>query len=499
MIETASINLLPAALMLLLPLGFILLTGSAVAEERAPSITVQLLLTWAVATLGYFAVGFAFQFGGIAQVSTRPDLQQLYWEWYPLGQAVDLDVARLWGGVALQGWGLAGPAATAGAYQLFAGNIALVGLAALLPASVLLHQKRGGLALLMGLLVGAILYPVGGNWLWGGGWLAQLGLSLGLGHAFVDFGGASIVFLLGSSAALSALLVFRPIDGELLVEPEEVVVAMASDTQLTVYEETAEPAPEILPITVMPSAHLPILGVLGTGLTLIGWFGLAMGNQAPTAIDFNPARAAVGGLLAAMSAALAAAGYSWLTTRTSNPLMTSRGLMAGLVIAAAGAPFIPLWMMVVAGFGVGLLLPLLIYFFNQTLRLADELSIVATYGVSALISVLLVGFFADGQGGQGWNGVGLLTYNGLPGQGVSGLITFAGYNSDWPGQFQAQLVGLAAIGILALGVSFLVLQTVKVIQNAWAKSGLELSQPAVSAPTWKRPAAETTPSEEKET
>ena len=476
MIEAASPYLLSAALMLLLPIGYILLTSSAMPEERAPSMVVQLLITWSVAVLSYFAVGFAFQFGGIAQVSTHPDLQQLYWEWYPLGQSVDLEIARLWGFAALQGWGLTGPAATTGTFHLFAGNISLVGLTALLPASVLLFQKRGGLALLMGLLVGAVLYPIGGNWLWGGGWLSQLGLSLGLGHGFVDFGGASIIFLTGSLATLAALLVFRPTaDTEPPVEPEEVVVPITSDTHLTVYEETTEPDPEILPTTTMPSAYLPILGVLGVGLTLLSWFGLAMGGQAPTAINFSPDQAAVGGLLAALSAALAAAGYSWLTTRTSNPLMIGRGLMAGLVIAVAGAPFVPPWILVIAGFVAGLLLPLLIYLFNQTLRLADELSVVATYGVSALVSLLLVGFLADGQAGQGWNGVGLLTYNSVPGQGVSGLLVASDYNSDWPGQFQAQLIGIAAIGILTLGVSILLLQTIKVLQNTWAKSGLELT------------------------
>ena len=147
MTEAASLNLLPATLMLLLPLGFILLTVSAIPEERAPAMAVQLLVAWGIAALGYFAMGFAFQFGGIAQVSTQPDLQQLYWEWYPLGQSVDLNVARLWGFAALQGWGLAGPAATEGAFQLFAGNVSLVGLTTLLPASVLFYQKRGGLAL----------------------------------------------------------------------------------------------------------------------------------------------------------------------------------------------------------------------------------------------------------------------------------------------------------------------------------------------------------------
>jgi Amt family ammonium transporter len=476
MIEPASINLLPAALMLLLPLGFILLTGSAMPEEDVPSMAVQLLVMWAVAVLAYFAAGFALQFGGVAQVSTRPDLQQLYWEWYPLGQLVDLDVARLWGFAALQGWGLVGPAATAGAIQLFASHVSLVGLTALFPAGVLLHKKRSGLALLMSLLAGAILYPLGGNWLWGGGWLAQLGLSLGLGHGFVDFGGASIIFLTGSSAALMALLIFRSAaTGAPPAEPDEVVVSVTNNTHLTVYEDAAEPNEEILPATPMPSAYLPLLGILGAGLTLIGWFGLAMGNQAPTAINFSAAQAAVGGILAALSALLATAAYSWLTTRTMNPLMMSRGLMAGLVIAVAGAPFIPPWILVLVGFFMGLLHPLLTYLFNQTLRLADELGLMATYGVSAVISLLLVSSFANGQAGQGWNGVGLSTYNGVSGQGVSGLMVAVGNNPDWPGQFQAQLIGIGATVILALGISFLVLQTIKIIQNAWAKSGLELA------------------------
>ena len=66
-----------------------------------------------------------------------------------------------------------------------------------------------------------------------------------------------------------------------------------------------------------------------------------------------------------------AAGYSWLTTRKANPLMTSRGLVAGLIVAVAGAPFIPPWILVVAGFAMGLLPPLLIYLFIKILRLAD--------------------------------------------------------------------------------------------------------------------------------
>src|SRR5690606_20501004 len=93
----AEPHLLSAGLLLLLPLGLLLLTSSAMPEAQAPATAVLLLLTWSLAGLAYFLVGFAFNFGGIAQVSPHPEFSGLYWEWYPLDQSVDVSVARLWG------------------------------------------------------------------------------------------------------------------------------------------------------------------------------------------------------------------------------------------------------------------------------------------------------------------------------------------------------------------------------------------------------------------
>ena len=478
---------LPAALMLLLPLGLILLISSAMPEDRAPATAIYLLITWAIAALAYFAVGFAFHFGGIAQVSTAPGLSGLYWEWYPFDPSVDLHIARLWGLIALQGWLMLDVAATPAALHLFASHLALVGVAAIIPAGVLIQRGRSGVAMLIGLLVGAVLYPLPGNWVWGGGWLFNLGESLGLGHGLVDFGGAGVVFLLGSLAALAALLVFKPTPtaaSQSAGGPAEVVVALAAaNNRLTVYDETGQPTAEALPVTLMPSAYLPILGVMGALLALAGWLGLTSGAHLPTAVNFSPAQAAVNGLLAALAAVLGVAGYSYLTTRKIDPLMTARGLIAGLIVATAGAPFIPTWMLVVAGGVIGMVFAPLVYLFNQGLRLADELGTLATYGVSAVVSLALVGLLADGQAGQGWNGVGPADYHGVAGQGVTGLAATAGFAADWPGQFQAQMVGLGAIIIFALGLSFGLMQMVKSAQTAWTRSGLELARP-------EKPAAE---------
>jgi Amt family ammonium transporter len=486
-------NLLPTALTFLLPFGLLLLLACAMPQDQAPATAVQLLMVWAMALLAYFVVGFAFHFGGIAQVSPNPELSALYWEWYPLDQSVDVQAARLWGVIAFRGYALAGDAATPGVFLLFLNHAALVGVAAMIPVIAVPQPLRGAALVAIGLCTGGLIYPLAGNWLWGGGWLANLGASLSLGHGLVDFGGASVIFLTGAMVALAALLTFRA--GTFLAPSTpavaELKLATGLEDRLVVYDEPPITEVEILPEIPMPTAYLPILSTLGAGLMLLGWFGLTAGLHNPTAVSFSPAQAGVGGLLAALGASLTAAGYSWFTTRQLNPLMTSRGLVAGLVLALAGSPFIPPWLMLMAGLGLGLVLPMLIYLFNHRLGLADGLGLLVTYGVSALFGLLLVPFFADGRTGQGWNGLEPANFLGVAGQGVSGLWVASGFAPDWPGQLQAQLVGLGAIALWAMLIGALLFQTVLVIAKAWARSGLELADPTLTLAREAHPAEDT--------
>jgi Amt family ammonium transporter len=438
----------------------ILLISSAMPEDEAPATAITLMIVWAVAALAYFGVGFAFQFGGIAQVSPQPDLRGLYWEWYPLDQSVAVEVARLWGVIALRGWVLSGEAATPGALLLFLSHTSLVGVVAFLPAAVLIQRGRNFVALGAALLVGTLLYPVVGNWLWGGGWLSNLGASLGLGHGLVDFGGATVIFLAGGGMAFIALLLFKPIQSSTVHPGDE----GTGEVTLGLAPIAEEDEPPLLSEP-MPSAYLPLLSMLGGGLVVVGWFGLSTALHTPTAANFIPAQAATAGLLAALAGALAAAAYSWFTTGLFNPLLTARGLIAGLIIALAGAPFVPIWMMVLAGLLMGLGLPLLLYLFQHRLPLGDDLGIVPTYGLSALAGSLLVAFLADGRAGQGWNGLGLVDYRGVAGQGVSGLLVAPGFASDWPGQLQAQLLGLSLILAWTLILSLLFFQGVKLVSR----------------------------------
>ena len=468
--DNAVIQFLPATLLMFLPVGLLLLTSSSRPAKQAPVAAITMLVVWSVAALSYFAVGFAFNFGGIAQVLPHPDFAALYWEWYPLDQSVDVEVARLWGVIALQGWALSGAANRETVMLLFLSHVSLVGAAAMIPAAVLVNRGSSGAAVFVGILTGSLVYPIAANWLWGGGWLSNVGASLNLGHGLVDFGGAGVIFLAGSGLALAALLIFRPAnEDDATLAPNGMQPAAVP----AVPNETA-----LLNSPPMPAAHLPILSTLGGGLLLLGWLGLASGLHNPTALNFLPAQAATAGVLAGLGAALTAAGYSWFTTQEFNPLMAGRGLSAGIVVAAAGAPFLPLWLIVVAGLVMGLLLPPLIYLFDEKTALRDHTGTVATFGLSSLLSLLLVGLAATGQAGQGWNRMGLIEFAGVEGQGVTGLLAQTGFVPDWPGQLQAQLLGAGVILLWSLVVGLAAFYLYRLIAD---RRAVQPVQPAEAA------------------
>ena len=420
-----------AGFLLLLPLGLILLNSSALplAEHEAVRTATAAMVVWAVAVLAYFWVGFAFQFGGVAVNNPHPDFAELYWNWSPLNASFGTG----WGVIGLRGWALLGSAATPGVYDLFLRHVALLGVVVTIP-SFILHRRLNTLGMvLFGLLGGTLLYPLVGNWVWSGGWLASLGATQGLGHGFVDAGIAT-PFALTGIISLAALVVFRP-----KIEMAETVPATAAPTT----ERPDSTAVEA--VVPMPAVYWPLFGFLGLILVLWSWAFIAGGAHIPTATAFPVDRTALNGILSAITAGLVAALYSRFTTTEFNPLMVIRGTVAGLVAVSTAAPFIPPWQALLVGGLVGLTTPLLIYLVDHWLKLADHTASIATFTFIGLIAWLLPGLLADGSSGAGWNNIGSTSYLEVEGQGVSGLAVAARYVSDWPDQFNAQVLGGAAI------------------------------------------------------
>jgi len=503
----SDVLLWATALAWLVPIGLGMLACGTVPPERVPAVMRVGWLALGLSVVGYWSCGFAFQFGGLGFASDHPGLAGLAREW-TLG-GLDPAWGSQWGIVGLEGYLLDGGAGSPAALRLFWAQLpwittsvavfmwALQGRVWPVQSAVRRPSTSGlGLLLVLAGLLQAALYTLIGNWVWGGGWLSHLGPNLGLGHGFVDFGG-SVVHLLGATSALAALValparapVRRPDVWQPALPTLNEQSLSGADVRWTVRDE---------PYVPMPALHLPVLATAGAWLALLGWIGW-FGSTPLDAID-GPAlpwpQRMVGLLLAAAGGALSALFAGWLTTGEGNALMTARGVMGALVAVSAGLPFFPLWAALAVGAGVGLLVPLVQYAVDHWLRLEDATSVLGVHGMSALCGLLAVGFLANGQVGEGWNRVGESIYLGVEGQGVSGYLTASGLSSDWPGQFQAQAFGSAAIAFVALLSSGILMGLARGIVRAWhgegaprraVRSARRASRPrfSVSLPAWLR-------------
>lgn len=398
------------------PIGYALIAAGGLPSDRARHAAVSFFAALGLAAVGYLAVGFALQFGGIGLVYDRPGFEGLIWEWSALGPTWGPG----WGMAGLAGWGLAGAAATAAARGLALASLPWVVTATMIPLVALRGRIPAWATVLLGLLTGALFYPLAGNWLWGGGWLANLGGNLGLGHGLVDAGGGGSVHLLAAAITLAGLLVFLP------RKPRA--------------ERVGEPEP-------LPAAHLPLLALLGAGLLLVGSLAWTVNNPLLDRPTVEGARIALNSALAAAAGALLSLAYTWLVAGRPDPLMAARGLAAASVAIAAAAPFCAPWAALLAGGLVGLLIPFAVYLVDRVLRWDDPTAVLSVHGLGGALGLLVVGLLADGAAGAGWNGVGARVYLGVARQGVTGLLAASGFQPDFPAQLQAQGVGLATLAL----------------------------------------------------
>ena len=420
------LNALLAAVALLLPAGLILILGSGLKGRRPARSAVAGLGALALAAISYWAVGFAFHMGGVGLVSDLPGLEGLLWEW---ASPFNLE----WGALGLRGFFLGKEAATPAALTLFVAYLPPLAVATLLPLLSLNERMPGWMAALGGLLVAALVYPAAANWFSGGGWLMYIGETLDLGHGYVDLTGLSTAAWVGGLAALLGILFF----GRRLPPLSE--------------DEQAE----------LPSVHLPVLATLGAILVAVGAIVLAGANPIHAEAGVLNARMAVNLILATAAGTLLPCLYTWFTTGAADSLMAARGAAAAALSVAAALAFIPPWAAFALGATAGLLVPLLTFLVHYVLRIEDPTGSVPVGVLGGALGVLAVGFFGDGLAGQGWNGIGIESYLGVDGQGVTGFTPAPGLAPDWPAQINAQLLGLAATAALTValvGGLFLILR-----------------------------------------
>jgi Amt family ammonium transporter len=427
--------LVAGSLAWLVPIGFVLIAAAGMETPLARQAALTGLVAMGLSTLGYWAIGFGVHFGGIGLLSDRPGLEGLVWEWSALGP----DWGPGWGMAGLRGWGLLHEAATPAAYALFFAQLPWVTTATLIPLLNLRGRTPTLVTAITGLLVSTLLYPLIGNWISGGGWLANLGHNLGLGHGLVDFGGAANVHLLGASVALAGILIFCP--------------RRPSHTD----EGPVD----------LPPVHLPLLGTLGAILIVVGGLGWNYANPLLDLAVMPPIRGAINVLLAAAGGALAPLAYTWFVIGQHDALVVARGATTGTIAVLAAGPLVPPWAALLIGTIAGVAVPLATYTVDHILRLNDPTAVMATHGLGGIWGLLSVALFADGLAGRGWNGIGPDQYLGVVGQGVTGLFAAVHMQPDWPGQMQAQIIGLLAIVLIPFLATSLALGVIATLLQAW--------------------------------
>lgn len=339
--------------------GLVLINAGMSRSRSAAHTIVASLCAISVAALVYFVCGFA-------------------WQGYAGGPAYMLLAGgKEWNWIAAQPFFLRGlrwdasPASLAAWLQLLT-----VGLAAMIPVGAGSDRWRLGASCISTALLAGWIYPVFAHWMWGGGWLAQLGANFGLGRGFLDAGGAAPIHSVGGLTALSIAWILGPRRGKLTLE-----------------------GPTAIP------GHNAVLVLFGCLLALLGWLGV---NSA-CALVFSavePERVpliAVNTTLAAAAAALTAA----LTTRARfgkpDASLFANGWVAGLVASSAGCAFMPPAAAVITGMVAGALIPFSVERLELHLGLDDPggaISVHAVAGLWGLLSVGLLGHFPARESGQ---------------------------------------------------------------------------------------------------
>ncbi len=219
----------------------------------------------------------------------------------------------------------------------------------------------------------------------------------------------------------------------------------------------------------------PLLTVIGALFILAGVMGWLWSNplQVETLTDLGLLRGSVNVVLAAVGGSIVPLLYTWFVAGRSDPTLTGRGLAAGVIGGLAVAPFVQPGPALLTGVLAGATVPFVTYIVDHLLNLDDATGVIVTSGAPALLGLLLVGVFADGATGAGWQLLGAANYLGVAGQGVSGLLVAGGFQPDFPGQLQAQVIGVVAFDLVG------------VRQRAL---GVRAAGPALAPPPAQRPA-----------
>jgi Amt family ammonium transporter len=236
-------------------------------------------------------------------------------------------------------------------------------------------------------VLAAMVFPLLTHWVWGGGWLAQLGINFSLGAGFLDGGGAATVHVLGGLCALSVVWIAGPRAGKF---PKEGLS------------------------TAMPG-HNAVYVLFGCLIALVGWLAWNMAgallwlNAAPSALPVT----AVNTLLSAAAALAATFAVTRFRFGKPDASLCANGWLSGLVASSACAALVTPVQSLFIGIVAGVATPLLVEVLELALSIDDPSGAISVHAVSGLWGLLAAGVFAAQPGQLVAQLVGIATLLGL--------------------------------------------------------------------------------------
>ncbi|MDR0721583.1 MAG: ammonium transporter [Treponema sp.] len=379
-----------AILVFIMQAGFALVETGLTRAKNATNITMKNVMDFCFGAIVYWALGWGFMYGtdalggliGTDQFFNGP-------------MSLDFDSGNF--------------------YKSWFFQVVFAATAATIVSGAMAERTQFKSYLIYTCFISAFIYPISGHWVWGGGWLANLG--------FHDFAGSTVVHSVGGWAALMGAIVLGPRIGKYVKGPDGKISVKA-----------------------VPGHNIPY-AALGVLLLFFGWFGF---NGASTGIatvgeggiwsGLAIARVCVTTTLAAAAGAVSALFFSWSWFKKPDASMTLNGLLAGLVSITAPCAVVSPGASIIIGLIGGVLVVLSVEFIDKILKVDDPVGASSVHLTCGIWGTLAVGIWGNVEGVA----LGLLHGGGLRQLGI-------------------QLVGILSVGAWAALTSLALFVTIKAI------------------------------------
>ncbi|HEQ71061.1 MAG TPA: ammonium transporter [Spirochaetia bacterium] len=388
--------LLAAFLVFFMNLGFAMVESGLCRAKNTVNILAKNFIVFAVSSISFWVIGFGLMFGNgndfmgleglffAGGADSSPATGEAYSGAYS---------ALSWTGVPL--------------WAKFLFQLAFAGTAATIVSGVVAERIKFHSFIIFSFVLVAIVYPLAGHWIWGGGWLAKLG--------FWDFAGSTVVHSIGGWAALAGVLFLGPRMGKYRKDGMPNVIAGHNMSTVT----------------------------LGGLILWFGWFGFNPGSTMGVGDGSAIAHIAVTTNTSAAMAVASATITSWVIQKKPDLSMIVNGALAGLVAITAPCAFVSVPSAAVIGLIAGILVVIAVITWDK-LKIDDPVGALSVHLVNGVFGTLAVGLFAQ---------------DGITGAATGNGLFFGGGLS----LLGAQALGVVAVGGFVFVVSSILWATLKAV------------------------------------